>query len=195
MATIKSKAAETLRHSATAPTQVSTARQSMTASTNTETEVIRPTLKRDFLIANEQITQQRWADGKVFEQDADLGQEKYMASFPYPYMNGFLHLGHAFTISKPEFAVGYQRLKGKRVLFPFGFHCTGMPIKAAADKILREVEMFGKDFERYVAPAEIIEPVETALKDLAVSADPSKKKKVHKRLTYSMVKLLQRLRD
>jgi leucyl-tRNA synthetase len=25
--------------------------------------------------------------------------------------------------------VGYQRLKGKKTLFPFGFHCTGMPIK------------------------------------------------------------------
>jgi leucyl-tRNA synthetase len=44
-------------------------------------------------------------------------------------MNGRLHLGHVFSISKAEFAVGYRRLKGKRALFPFGFHCTGMPIK------------------------------------------------------------------
>jgi hypothetical protein len=44
-------------------------------------------------------------------------------------MNGSLHLGHAFTISKIEFAAGYQRLLGKRVLFPHGFHVTGMPIK------------------------------------------------------------------
>lgn len=35
------------------------------------------------------------------------------------------------SLSSPqaEFAVGYQRLKGKRYLFPFAFHCTGMPIK------------------------------------------------------------------
>ena len=44
-------------------------------------------------------------------------------------MNGSLHLGHAFTVSKIEFAAGYQRMKGKRALFPMGFHCTGMPIK------------------------------------------------------------------
>jgi leucyl-tRNA synthetase len=54
---------------------------------------------------------------------------KWFGNFPYPYMNGSLHLGHAFTISKIEFAAGYQRLLGKRVLFPHGFHVTGMPIK------------------------------------------------------------------
>jgi leucyl-tRNA synthetase len=29
------------------------------------------------------------------------------------------------------------------VLFPFGFHCTGMPIKACADKLKREMELYG----------------------------------------------------
>lgn len=44
-------------------------------------------------------------------------------------MNGRLHLGHTFTLTKAEFASNYQRLKGKNSLFPFAFHCTGMPIK------------------------------------------------------------------
>ncbi len=69
--------------------------------------------------------------------------ETYFVTFPYPYMNGRLHLGHVFTVSKCEFAVGYQRLKGKVCLFPFGFHCTGMPIKAAADKLAREIKEYG----------------------------------------------------
>ena len=54
---------------------------------------------------------------------------KWFGNFPFPYMNGSLHLGHAFTISKIEFAAGYERMLGKRVLFPHAFHCTGMPIK------------------------------------------------------------------
>lgn len=54
---------------------------------------------------------------------------KWMGTFPYPYMNGSLHLGHGFTFSKIEFATGYQRMLGKRALFPHGFHVTGMPIK------------------------------------------------------------------
>jgi len=62
-------------------------------------------------------------------------------------MNGSLHAGHSFSLSKVEFATGYQRMKGKRALFPLGFHCTGMPIKASSDKIKREVELFGKNFE------------------------------------------------
>ncbi|XP_050548694.1 leucine--tRNA ligase, cytoplasmic isoform X2 [Daktulosphaira vitifoliae] len=58
-------------------------------------------------------------------------------------MNGRLHLGHTFSISKCEFAARFQRLKGKEVLFPFGFHCTGMPIKACADKLKYEIQTFG----------------------------------------------------
>jgi leucyl-tRNA synthetase len=68
---------------------------------------------------------------------------KFFGNFPYPYMNGLLHLGHAFSLSKLEFAAGYHRLLGKRVLFPQGFHCTGMPIKACADKLDREIREYG----------------------------------------------------
>lgn len=34
---------------------------------------------------------------------------KFMSTFPYPYMNGFLHLGHAYSMSKAEFMTRYQR--------------------------------------------------------------------------------------
>ena len=64
---------------------------------------------------------------------------KYLCTFPYPYMNGYLHLGHAFSMSKAEFQVRYQRQKGKNCIFPFGFHCTGMPIQAAANRLKAEI--------------------------------------------------------
>ncbi len=69
--------------------------------------------------------------------------EKYFCNFTYPYMNGRLHLGHSFSLSKADFAARYNRAKGKKVLFPFGYHCTGMPIKAAADKLKKEMDTFG----------------------------------------------------
>ena len=31
-----------------------------------------------------------------------------MITFPYPYMNGRLHMGHGFSLTKTEFMVRYQ---------------------------------------------------------------------------------------
>lgn len=69
----------------------------------------------------------------------EKNDSKYLVTFTFPYMNGFLHLGHAFSLSKAEFAARYKKQRGKRVLFPFGYHCTGMPIQAAANRIKREL--------------------------------------------------------
>ncbi|KAI4901262.1 hypothetical protein NFI96_033672, partial [Prochilodus magdalenae] len=105
------------------------------------------TAKLDFLRKIEKEIQQKWEKEKAFECDAPVAEtqnkNKYLVTFPYPYMNGRLHLGHTFCLSKCEFAMGYQRLKGKQCLFPFGLHCTGMPIKACADKLKREMELYG----------------------------------------------------
>ncbi|KAF6081621.1 hypothetical protein HJG60_007525 [Phyllostomus discolor] len=106
------------------------------------------TAKVDFLKKIEKEIQQKWDTEKVFEVNASNSEKqaskgKCFVTFPYPYMNGRLHLGHTFSLSKCEFAVGYQRLKGKICLFPFGLHCTGMPIKACADKLKREIELYG----------------------------------------------------
>ncbi|KAL5033085.1 hypothetical protein BDV3_000099 [Batrachochytrium dendrobatidis] len=141
--------------------------------------------KRDALLELEVKAQAGWEAAKVFEIDAPGPDEpldpKYMVAFPFPYMNGTLHLGHAFSFSKTEFAVGYERLRGKRALFPFGFHCTGMPIKACADKLKREVELFGLEFEGYneeTEEQETFDHVEPAL-DVEKNNDPSKIKKKH----------------
>ncbi|KAI7864072.1 leucyl-tRNA synthetase [Spinellus fusiger] len=119
------------------------------------------TAKRDSLRALETKARALWQHAKAFDVNAPTIEEhpnfedlhtvhpKYMATMPYPYMNGRLHLGHAFTFSKVDFSVGYERMRGKRALLPQGFHCTGMPIKACADKLAREMEMFGKNFEKY----------------------------------------------
>uniref|UniRef100_A0A182QC67 leucine--tRNA ligase n=1 Tax=Anopheles farauti TaxID=69004 RepID=A0A182QC67_9DIPT len=106
------------------------------------------TFKVEYLQKIERDIQERWQRDKVYDVDAPKeararDDEKFLVTFPYPYMNGRLHLGHAFSLSKAEFAVRYHRLKGRRVLFPLGFHCTGMPIKACADKLKREIELYG----------------------------------------------------
>ncbi|CAD6237682.1 GSCOCG00008299001-RA-CDS [Cotesia congregata] len=105
------------------------------------------TFKVEYLQKIEKEVQAKWEASKAYEEDAPKKakskDEKFLATFPFPYMNGRLHLGHTFSLSKCEFAVRYNRLLGKKVLFPFGFHCTGMPIKACADKLMREMQVFG----------------------------------------------------
>lgn len=117
------------------------------------------------MIAIEKKYQQKWKEDRVFEVDAPTIDEvplhsisaaelrektpKFFGCMAYPYMNGTLHAGHTFSASKVEFAVGVARMQGKRALFPMGFHCTGMPIKACADKLINEIAKFGKDFSGY----------------------------------------------
>lgn len=125
--------------------------------------VLEKTARRDALIAIEKKYQKIWSEEHQFEIDApaitdndtvDMTSEelhakypKFMSSMAYPYMNGVLHAGHCFTLSKVEFSIGFERMNGKRALFPLGFHCTGMPILACADKLKREIELFGENFE------------------------------------------------
>lgn len=75
-----------------------------------------------------------WEEEKAFEADAgdEENKEKFIVTFPYPYSNGHLHIGHAFSLTKAVFRAQYERHLGKNVLFPFAFHCTGMPIQAVS---------------------------------------------------------------
>ena len=134
-------------------------------STSKGTIKIENTEKRDALIATEKEFQKRWQEFHVFESNAPSLSEfpastspeslhqkfpKFFGTMAYPYVNGSPHLGHGFTVSKVEFAARVARSQGKRTLYPQGYHCTGMPIKACADKLVREIEMFGKDFSGHM---------------------------------------------
>lgn len=107
------------------------------------------TARRDALLRIQDEAQRKWRALHLFEEDAPLEQSeepdpsKFLVTFPYPYCNGFLHIGHAFSLSKAEFVVSYKRMKNIKCLFPFGFHCTGMPIQTCADKLAQEIDKYG----------------------------------------------------
>lgn len=84
--------------------------------------------------------QKKWAEAKIFEADKIDGKKKYALNTPYPYMNGFLHLGHLYTYMIPEIVARYKRMCGFNVCFPFSFHCTGSPIVSAAKRIAEDEE-------------------------------------------------------
>ncbi len=89
--------------------------------------------KVDF-IAIEKKWQKRWEKEKVFEANPDK-RKKYFITFPYPYINGHLHFGHGFSVTRVDIAARYKRMQGFNVLFPQGWHCTGTPVWAAAQRI------------------------------------------------------------
>jgi len=61
----------------------------------------RSTARRDQLTAYQTSAQASWSTSKAFEVNADAEKTiKFFGNFPYPYMNGLLHLGHAFSLSK-----------------------------------------------------------------------------------------------
>ncbi|KAI1787323.1 leucine-tRNA ligase [Ganoderma leucocontextum] len=168
------------------------------ANASANTIELAQTGKRDELRELELKYQAKWQAERLFEVEPPSQDElkdlspaqikeqfpKWFGNFPFPYTNGSLHLGHAFTISKIEFAAGYHRMVGKRVLFPHGFHCTGMPIKAASDKIERELEMFGETFERFVPDSDANPAAPTTTLDgPAKPADKAKKGKVAAKAT------------
>jgi len=85
--------------------------------------------------AIEEKWQKRYKEAKVFEPVAEPGRPKYFITFPYPYMNGYFHIGRAFSGIRAEVLARYKLMQGYNVLFPFAFHCTGTPIVAAAERI------------------------------------------------------------
>lgn len=85
--------------------------------------------------AIEEKWQKRYADAKAFEPVVELSKPKYFITFPYPYMNGYFHIGRAFSGIRAEVMARYKLMQGFNVLYPFSFHCTGTPIVAAAERI------------------------------------------------------------
>ncbi len=76
----------------------------------------------------------KWQESKVFEAKPDK-RKKFFGTFPYPYVNSYLHLGHFYSSMRLEALSRYKRMKGFNVLYAQGWHCTGSPIVSAAKRI------------------------------------------------------------
>ncbi|HDI74968.1 MAG TPA: leucine--tRNA ligase [Thermoprotei archaeon] len=121
--------------------------------------------------------QKRWEEARIFEADPDYSRPKCFVTFPYPYMNGPLHLGHAYTCMKVDVYARFKRMRGYNVLFPQGWHATGEPIQGVAErvkkgdpiqiKILRESGVPSEEIKKFTEPKYIVEfYVRKARKDM-----------------------------
>ena len=98
----------------------------------------------EFLKRIEEKWQKRWETAKIFEADPDSHRQKFFVTFPYPYMNGPLHVGHAFTASRVDAYARLKRMQGYNVLFPWAWHWTGQPLAGASERVAKGDEEFIK---------------------------------------------------
>ncbi len=107
--------------------------------------------------------QKKWENEKIFEAEPDK-REKFFVNVPYPYTNGYGHLGHMLTYLRGDIIARYKRMKNYNVLFTQGWHITGQPIVAAAKRIkegekkqiemLKKIGFSKKEIEKFSDPIE-----------------------------------------
>ncbi|MBI4019574.1 MAG: leucine--tRNA ligase [Candidatus Aenigmarchaeota archaeon] len=79
--------------------------------------------------------QEKWEKEKAFEANIDTSKKKFFITFPYPYVNGAPHIGHAYTSLRTDSYARFKRMCGFNVLYPQGFHATGEPILGVIERL------------------------------------------------------------
>ena len=82
----------------------------------------------------EEKWQKRWREAGVFDTPDDPGEDKFYLLEMYAYPSGDIHLGHFRNYSIGDVIWRYNRMKGKKMLHPFGWDSFGLPAEQAAIK-------------------------------------------------------------
>src|SRR5207245_2734393 len=98
---------------------------------------------------------------------ADPTRPKWYTTVPYPYMNGYQHLGFGSSFLRAEFQSRFRRMLRYNRLHPQSFHCTGLPILGAAKRvaenepkqweILRQMGIPDREIPKFADPMHWIE--------------------------------------
>ncbi len=100
----------------------------------------------------------------MFEADPDPSKPKVFVTAAFMYPNSPAHMGHARTYLVADVVARYWRMKGYNVLFPMGFHYTGTPILAMAERIASGDQTIIEVLKRkYDVPPEVIDKMRNPL--------------------------------
>jgi len=85
----------------------------------------------------EQAWQNKWFQAQINEAKKER-QKKFFLHFAYPGVSGYLHVGHMRGFTYCDVIARYKRMTGYDVLFPAGFHASGIPSVGFAKKVERK---------------------------------------------------------
>ncbi len=88
-------------------------------------------------ISVEKKWQEKWFDAHINDATREK-QKKFFLHFAYPGVSGYLHVGHMRGFTYCDVIARYKRMTGYDVLFPAGFHASGIPSVGFAKKVERQ---------------------------------------------------------
>ncbi len=87
---------------------------------------------------------QRWVENDTYEF-RESGNEVFSVDTPPPTVSGSLHFGHTYGNTLTDFKARFERMRGKDVIFPFGYDNNGIASERLTE---RERGIRHQDFTR-----------------------------------------------
>jgi len=114
-------------------------------------------------ITVEKKWQNKWFEEKIYKAKKE-NKKKFFIHFAYPGVSGYLHVGHMRGFTYCDTIARYKRMTGYDVLFPAGFHASGIPSVGFAKKVERKDPATIKSLKEYGCNNDLIkkltDPVE-----------------------------------
>ena len=99
-----------------------------------------------------------WEKRSAFKPEgpSSVANGKFFMIFAYPGISGYLHVGHMRGFTYTDVMTRYKRSRGYDVLFPVGFHASGIPAISLAKRIERGDERTIDYMVKNGAPRDLI---------------------------------------
>src|SRR5262245_62902071 len=83
----------------------------------------------------EERARELWEATGIYEFDPTATGPIFSIDTPPPYVSAaHLHVGHAMSYAQADFVVRYQRMRGRRIVYPMGFDDNGLPTERYVER-------------------------------------------------------------